>query len=414
VRILCIAEDFPWPAVTGYRIRLGNIVRSLTTIADVDLFVALNDGRDPEPCAVPPDVDLRRVEVVHERPPKSKLVRLVRWTFGSLPLELLWRRWSRARRVFRQWNREGYDLVWFGHIDGKVALGDLVDAPFVVDLDNLDDQRLLHRQAAQVDDAEARRVVGERRSFAYRFARRFLDPRDVERWARLQREVLADAEAVAVCSALDRDRLDDPKVVVVPNGYEVPDDPGERPDRDTAVMTLVGGLWYGPNADGAWWFATEVLPEVRTRHPDARFRLVGRTDALVEGLHNVDHVDLLGQVDDVGAELATTDVSVVPLRSGGGTRVKILEAFGYRVPVVATSVGCEGLEVEPGVHLLVADTPAAFAEACVALLDDRALGRRLAAAARTLVEERYSWERLRPLVADVARRAARQSRICQP
>ena len=120
-------------------------------------------------------------------------------------------------------------------------------------------------------------------------------------------------------SELDRRKLDDPKVVVISNGYELPPDPGARAPRATAVLTLVGGLWYGPNADGAWWFATEVLPKVRALRLDARFRLVGRTDELVEGLRSFEDVDFRGQVPDVGAELSTTDISVVPLRSGGGT-----------------------------------------------------------------------------------------------
>jgi len=411
VNILCIFEDFPWPQVTGYRVRLANVVRALTEIGEVDLFVALNDGLDPELCEAPREVKVSRVEVVHERPPKSKAFRLFRWCTGRLPLELLWRRWSRARRVLKAWRRTEYDLVWFGHVDGKMALGDLVSGPFIVDLTDLDDQKIIHRQAAKEADAFAGRSVGERRSFAHRFARRYLDPRDVQRWVQLQHRILAEAEAVTICSELDAERLDDPKVVVVPNGYEVPPDPGERAPSRSAVMTQVGGLWYHPNADAAWWFATDVLPLIRKYRADARFRVVGRTDELVEGLRAVDHVDLRGQVLDVVTELATTDVSVVPIRSGGGTRVKILEAFSYRLPVVSTSVGCEGLEVEDGVHLLVADDAQSFAAACLRLLEDPALARDLSAAARELVEAKYAWVRLRPEVQAVARRAVDQSRI---
>jgi glycosyltransferase involved in cell wall biosynthesis len=168
------------------------------------------------------------------------------------------------------------------------------------------------------------------------------------------------------------------------------------------VLTLIGTLWYEPNSDGAWWFASEVLPLVRRELPDAELRLVGRTDAKLDGIERCPGVVVRGQVPEVAPELAASTVSVVPLRSGGGTRLKILEAFAYGVPVVTTTVGCEGLDVVDGEHLLVADDPAAFAAACVRLVRERDLADRLTRAGFDLVRSRYAWSELRPRISALA------------
>ena len=113
----------------------------------------------------------------------------------------------------------------------------------------------------------------------------------------------------------------------------------------------------------------------------------------------------MGEVAEVGAELAAADIAVVPIRFGGGTRIKILEAFAYRIPVVSTTVGCEGLDVVDGEHLLIADDPAAFAAACVRLHEDADLRARLVTAAAQLWETRYRWTVLTPTIVDAVRAA---------
>ena len=113
-----------------------------------------------------------------------------------------------------------------------------------------------------------------------------------------------------------------------------------------------------------------------------------------------------GRVPEIEPELARADVALVPLRTGSGTRLKVLESFAHRIPVVSTTVGADGLDVEDGVHLLLADRPQEFADACRRLIEDRALARRLVDAAEELFLERYEWSttkhRIQQLVRDVA------------
>lgn len=114
-----------------------------------------------------------------------------------------------------------------------------------------------------------------------------------------------------------------------------------------APFRVVGLLSYGPNEDAARWFATTVLPEIRTIVPSVRFRVVGRGhETLREELADLPGVEFVGAVEHLQGELDQADVAVVPVRFGGGTRLKVLEALANRLPVATTTVGCEGIDVE--------------------------------------------------------------------
>jgi glycosyltransferase involved in cell wall biosynthesis len=175
------------------------------------------------------------------------------------------------------------------------------------------------------------------------------------------------------------------------------------------TLLLAGALSYTPNADAAHHFVRDILPRIRERVPDAQLRLVGRHDRRAGELR-AEGVTLTGYVRDIGSELAHADVVVVPIRFGGGTRIKVLEAFAHRIPVVSTTLGCEGLEVIGGRHVLVSDDPARFAADCVRLLTDRRLRERLVAAAFELFTERYRWESISSTIGELAGRAAADGR----
>ena len=275
-------------------------------------------------------------------------------------------------------------------IESWLALGDLVDAPAVVDYDDLRDRPVGPRltsswPADRSDDSWAHAAIRTRHRRA-----------DAAAWGRLQREVASAVGAVVVCSELDRDHLAVGNGRVVPNGFDPPDRPvGRTPVGHPPTILFHGSLAYEPNVDAATVLVHEVLPRVRARIPDVVVRLAGRGDERVARLAAVDGVTVTGPVDDMATELARADVVAVPLREGAGTRIKVLEALAHRIPVVATSVGVEGLAVDPGRHLLVADDPEAFAAGCVTLLTDEATRRTLADAGARLVGDRYRWDQAR-------------------
>jgi len=198
--------------------------------------------------------------------------------------------------------------------------------------------------------------------------------------------VAAQVDRVVIASELDVARSGMSNVTAIPNTFPRPRSPAGDPTADRPpVLLLQGHLGYPPNIDAAQWFARTILPLIRLAAPSTELRLVGRPGASVMKLSEAGVVTVVGQVPSMDVELAKATVAVVPMRYGSGTRVKILESFANRVPVVSTRLGAEGLDVEDGVHLLLADDPDAFAAAVVQLLTDARLRQRLTEAA----EQRY-------------------------
>jgi glycosyltransferase involved in cell wall biosynthesis len=179
-------------------------------------------------------------------------------------------------------------------------------------------------------------------------------------------------------------------------------DPADRPliprVANPRMVLHLGTMFWPPNIEGVLWFAREVFPHVRREVPDARFVVVGKNPpASVQALATAHaNVEITGYVADPTPYLARTAAFIVPLRAGGGMRVKIVDAWGWGLPIVSTRLGAEGIDVHDGENLLLADTPDAFAGAVARLLTTPALGEHLRANGRAWVEERYNWQRVYP------------------
>jgi len=220
-------------------------------------------------------------------------------------------------------------------------------------------------------------------------------------WPKIRREemdVWRHFDGVTFCSEKDEARaralLPSIRSAVVPNAVDVqyfkprPHDP--KPDSRTVLF--FGAINYYPNVDGLLYLLREVWPLIARSHPQARLQIVGQHPTAEILAFQGPGVEVAGSVDDLRPHLARAAVSIVPLRIGGGTRFKILEAMAMARPVVSTSLGAEGIEAEPERQLLVADDPAAFARAVGRVLDDAQLSGRLGREGRALVERRYSWD----------------------
>ena len=186
------------------------------------------------------------------------------------------------------------------------------------------------------------------------------------------------------------------EVTVVPNGVDVDYytfadiQPSPLPPRS---LVFTGKMDFRPNVDAVLWFCKEVLPLVRRQMPDVRFYIVGQSPhRRVLRLADDPAVTVTGYVDDVRSYIGGACVYVVPLRIGGGTRLKVLEAMAMSRPIVSTSLGCEGFEgLVSGRELSLADSPEEFAQRVIELLDDAPRRARLGQAARRFVEQRYDW-----------------------
>ncbi len=219
-------------------------------------------------------------------------------------------------------------------------------------------------------------------------------------WRKLRREEIAAfraADGICACSVADQQRLleDVPaaRTVVVPNAADVefyhprPSDP--RPDGRTVVF--FGLLSTFPNLDGVGFFVREIWPRIIARRPDARCRIIGgRAPPSIQALAGP-QIEITGLVPDLRPYLASAAALVVPLRIGGGTRLKIVEGMAMARPIVSTTLGAEGIDAVPERDILIADDGAGFAAAVLRLLDDPGLGARLGRSARRLAVEKYAW-----------------------
>jgi glycosyltransferase involved in cell wall biosynthesis len=218
-------------------------------------------------------------------------------------------------------------------------------------------------------------------------------------WRKLRWEELRawrTFDGCSVTSAHDRDLLvrDLPqaRTAVVPNAVDLeyfrarP----EAPPPEPRSIVFFGAINYFPNSDGLKFFLDQIFPRVLAKIPNAKLIVVGHTPPELFALANA-NIEMKGFVPDVRVEVERAAVAIAPLRIGGGTRLKILEAMAMSKPVVSTPQGAEGLEVTSGKEVLLADSPAGFADQLIRVLEDDALARRLGEEARRLVERKYGW-----------------------
>jgi glycosyltransferase involved in cell wall biosynthesis len=189
------------------------------------------------------------------------------------------------------------------------------------------------------------------------------------------------------------------RVHVVPNGVD-----GEwfaplGECRAAEELLFFGSLSYGPNVEGLAWFCQQILPRVQQSRPGVSLEIVGFNPVPgVAALGELPGVKVTGFVPDIRTRLWSAALSVVPLRSGGGTRLKVLEALAAGCPVVSTSLGAEGLSLKDEEHLLLADTPDEFARDVLRLLASPGLRRRVAEAGRKAVAQNYDWRQIASLL----------------
>ncbi|HUN54669.1 MAG TPA: glycosyltransferase family 4 protein [Smithella sp.] len=206
-------------------------------------------------------------------------------------------------------------------------------------------------------------------------------------------------DQIFTCSQRDKDylqnRFPDKVITVLPNVVPVPQKERNRQAHKIFTMLFVGNLNYYPNIDALLFFADQIVPVLRKNcKRQWNLRVVGALPekAWVKILKKIPEMEFAGPVKNLHPEYDAADIVVAPIRGGGGTRIKILEAFAHGVPVVSTSKGAEGLDVENRVHLFIEDDARLFAQACEKLMTDSTLGDELSRRALSLADSKYSPE----------------------
>jgi len=367
-RLLWLSIEPPWPAISGGRLRsvalLGAAARRYSvTLALLFGVTPLDRG---------PLSGVAWAEVSAD--PVGKLAALTRLVAGRRPPYLRHFSTSRqCRAVAGALARGRYDLVVADMPYAVEALPKRLPAPLLVNTQNVE---------ADVWKTALPQTSGGR-------ALLVLDRRLMAAW---ERAALARADAAVFCSPLDEAALrpglrGDCLTAVVPNAVDTATMQPLPSPRSRDAVLFVGGLGYGPNREAAEFVARDLAPAVA---PSGVRPLIVGGDAADLG-EPAEGVEFLGRPPEVRSAYERAFAAVVPLFSGSGTRLKVLEAFAYGRPVVATAKAVEGLDVVDGVHYLRAETAAEFV-ASIALLQDPTAAAPVVAAARALVDSRYSAE----------------------
>lgn len=372
----------PWPLDTGGRIRSFHLLRALARESDVRLVVAVRPGQE-KTCARLGEHGLQVIPVsCHKRRPWREAWSAIRAAAAGKPY-VMYRRHaiSRVRDALAQAARQQQpDVLYLDHLDSHSYRHAAGPSQFaVMDLHNV--YSMIARRFADEQRNPLKRAYLRRESALLQ---------DVERRAAREVDLLF---AVSAAEAQAYRAFGARSVGLVPNGVDCSRYEALPCGRATAGPNLLflGTMSWGPNANAASFLIREVLPHVRRTHPDARLWVVGHSPPPeVAAFHDRDGVVVTGSVPDVVPYFRDARCMVVPLESGGGTRLKILEAFAAGLPVVSTPVGVEGIDAQDGVHLSVVDR-ADFATTILRLFADPGVADAHAREARRLVRSRYDW-----------------------
>jgi len=181
-----------------------------------------------------------------------------------------------------------------------------------------------------------------------------------------------------------------PHATIIPNGIRLPNYLGQTVERAQNRIIFCGALTFAPNYNAARWFITDVLPVIKNHLPGVELEIIGSTGG--HSFTGIEGVIQTGWVPDIRPYVGSATVCIAPIFTGGGTRLKILEAMALRTPVVATRVAAEGIDVTDGQDLLLADTAPEFAEAVIRVLTKPVLQQRLGDAGFELVKSKYDWD----------------------
>jgi sugar transferase (PEP-CTERM/EpsH1 system associated) len=382
VRAAFITPYFLWPPDTGGKLRSYYLLKGLAEIADVDFFT-VSHGEPPSPA--PLRRICRAVQIVRLQPRSHRREQLTA-LFASMPRSVRYFHTPESLAELRSvLENQPYDLL---------VCDEICMTPYVEGLQvHARTPRLVIRH--KVDHLHYYETA-DYRSWG---KQKLLDLTEARRLKHFEESKMPTFQGAIVCSEEDGRVVSQQgrnlPVSVIVNGADV-DYFTPRPRPDTApTVLMLGTMHYYPNIDAAQHFFHTMYPALRSAIPDVQVLIVGHSPPPeIQQLSTLPGVTVTGSVPDVRPYMARSWIMVVPLRLGGGTRLKIVESMAAGLPVVSTTVGAQGLDVRDGEDLMLADDPQEFVRKCVQVLRDPDLRTRMADRGRTLAEQKYSWQRM--------------------
>lgn len=389
MKILIIADYLPYPLIGGDRIRIYNLLCRVARHHEVSLVAFLDNPDDAVDGVKHLKQFCARVEAVNFRT-RSRLARvpgLFGYVVAGKPPELkLLHSEEFVEKIKHLVSMTDFDIVQIEHSRMGLYLETLpLNMRFksILMFHNFTSQQ--YGRVSHVEKRWGRKL----RTWANSVAMGYWEPRYAEKFDRCTTVSKADQELLMKANP----RL---QVDVIPNGVDI-----EKyqplplpPENSSPSLLFIGNMEYPPCVDAVLYFCMEIFPRILRLIPNVELWIVGR-DPQSEVLQlNGGNIHVTGRVEDVIPYYQQCHVCIVPLRAGGGTRLKILEAMALGRPVISTMIGCEGLNVIDGEHLLIDDDPYQFADKTIRLLLDQELCQRIAINGRKLVEEQYDWDKV--------------------
>jgi glycosyltransferase involved in cell wall biosynthesis len=382
-RILYVTPFWPFKGVTGVHVRSLNLLRALQQIGTIEVMVLGDEYIKRERISeMDRDLVVHSLEVKPE--PNKGLIEKLRWTFdprsnypngcgvGAQAMQ----------RVLGRLNE--FDLIWFFKPRSADMFPNAVWPCSVLDIDDVPSS--YERSTMQAGAALLERFFTLRRLFV---------------WKRREKLLGGRFTVLTVCSEEDKQYLRriglKSPIHVIPNGFEKPSVEPVRSPAKPPRIGFIGVLDYFPNREGIHWFVNNCWPRIKCAVPDARLRLVGPgSDGPFKPVGP--DVDGLGWLANPSDEIKTWSLMAVPIRAGGGTRVKIAQGFSEKCPIVSTSLGAHGYQPRDGHEMYLADSAEAFSNACIKTIREPDKAAQMAERAWCQYLEKWTWEAIYPRV----------------
>ena len=379
IKVIFLTQVLPYPPNSGPKVKTYNLIKYLSDKVDLTLVSFVRGDQSEE------------IEVL-----KGLCSRVV-----TVPIQrsLLRDGWALIRSI-------GSGLPWLMVRDDRLAMRQAVKQ--LAETNQYDivhaDQLNMAQYALQVPSV--RRVLDAHNALWLLYRRlsetmsfglqKWLFTRDWKLLKKFEAKVCNQFDAVLAVSQEDKHAFEEAvghelNINVIPITVDLDENLVIQRNLDAEHILHIGTMYWAPNIDGILWFIEKVLPLIQKEKPDVKFDIVGARPPreIMEIGDKQPGINVTGYVVDTIPYIKQAGLMVVPLRAGGGMRVKILNAFANGIPVVSTTIGCEGIAVESGHHLLVADTPEDFAYAVLRVLENTNLANELGRNGRTLIEEKY-------------------------
>ncbi len=391
MKIVFLSRWFPYPANNGSKIRIYNLLKGLAAHHDVSL-ISFIDPNWEKNTIEPIRKICDHVQVVPWKPYYSNSIRALMGFFSKTPRALYDTFSIEMRDQIIQSIRDTHpDLIIASQIDMACYAEHFSEFPALFEEAELG----IYRQKLSTTPLPWQKF---RNSLTWIKQAKYISQL-LDHFRACT--VVSDAEKILLSQVAQKSKS---IIEVIPNCIDVNDSREVIGTPQSGSLIFPGSLSFFANHDAMIWFVGNVLPILRTRLPGIHLTITG--DHANLPLPSLENVTLAGYVNDVRPMISSSWASIAPIRIGGGTRLKILEAMALSTPVVATTKGVEGLDVQHNVHVLIADSPDAFAEQIIRLSTDSELRRHLIENAYQLVCKKYNWSVVMPLFLDLVEKSA--------